>query len=762
MNQGGVPYAISNPPGSTANWHGTPGEYKTDFEANVEGKVEHFDVYGEVQTMYSQVYWTRNNPINLPPDLVERFKGKTMAITGYEIDQVTHSGPQLGSTSDKTNGLGGFSCYPDCEDSDKSVPIYNAYNHHYFSWLVGSDSEMYEREDPLFMPNPTTTGFRTKEGTTHGFPTNIVFKENPGGEYRKSYHGYPNGYAQLIHSPSQWVVEPMQIDTHNRNYGINDEVGLKPSFLPKTFQNNMTDLQNGLSPLIECPCTDRITKSTVQVPSIVTTGTCKAGISDDKECLKTLNQTGISIAKFSVINDPSVPSGCSIKPSGTKYNGVFNAANSTKSCGTINDVGLQGTVKLGELKFHIAHDTSIATMTMLGPSDVWFGIGFDASSMNDAPYTIVIDGNGKVYEKKLANHAPGTDLTSTIRVLSNTVQDSTRIVVMQRSVKGLSSNHYSFPTKPGDVNLIGAIGQSPDYSYHKSHSGGKITLIPTKVSACICQPTTLDYLSYMDTTTLGFGTYDCLDQPRSDMANHGDGTGRQVPNPACHMNTYHGGLQCCRHSWFLTDRDQDTLIPKDKVDTYFLKWRYYFQEYQPAQGSAQASHKHLHHWVFLIDAQVNDYEEDNANYGTESIGKITAHLKAKTMGLEDLTNHTDDGAPPVPNNFTTITPIVMTPHCHAPSCIREEFWNADTNEIICNMTAKYGDEEYGPTTKVFNEKNYISILPCLYGDQPGLQNPFNLTSETNILAVKYFNNTFRHLGQMAQWTGLMVYDTDPY
>ena len=69
--------------------------------------------------------------------------------------------------------------------------------------------------------------------------------------------------------------------------------------------------------------------------------------------------------------------------------------------------------------------------------------------------------------------------------------------------------------------------------------------------------------------------------------------------------------------------------------------------------------------------QVNDYEEDNAEYGKESIGKITAHLKAKDMGLEDLDKgSTDDGAPPVPRNFTAITPLVMTPHCHAPSCIR--------------------------------------------------------------------------------------------
>ena len=44
----------------------------------------------------------------------------------------------------------------------------------------------------------------------------------------------------------------------------------------------------------------------------------------------------------------------------------------------------------------------------------------------------------------------------------------------------------------------------------------------------------------------------------------------------------------------------------------------------------------------------------------------------------------------------------------------------------------------------------------------GLQYPFDLSPETNITAIKYFNNTYRHLGQMAQWTGLMVYDTDPY
>ena len=77
------------------------------------------------------------------------------------------------------------------------------------------------------------------------------------------------------------VVEPMQIDTHNRNYSINDQVGLKPSFLPKMVINNMTDLKSGLSPLIECPCSDRITKNTVSSASILTTGTCHTGLTSE-------------------------------------------------------------------------------------------------------------------------------------------------------------------------------------------------------------------------------------------------------------------------------------------------------------------------------------------------------------------------------------------------------------------------------------------------------------------------------------------------
>ena len=435
----------------------------------------------------------------------------------------------------------------------------------------------------------------------------------------------------------------------------------------------------------------------------------------------------------------------------------------------------------GAVNVSVTHDGTTANITLTGPANVWYGVGFNADTMADAPYALIVDGNtGAVSERKLAEHSPGALLKPSLTVISNTVSDAggIRTVVVSRAVQGTTGDYYSIPTAPGAVHLIAAYGAGPTLAYHKARTGLTLMLLPITADACVCRPTSSQYMTYMDTTTVAFGGYNCYDEPRSDMLRHGDGTGRALPNAACQMLTYGGGLQCCKHHFFLTDREQDALIP-NKTDVYYLKWRYYFQEYEPAQEKEQtkivaaaskdattpinraiaaaaaaaaptvnASHQNLEHWVFLIDQQVNDYEEDNAHYGEASIGKITAHVVVgEDMGLENQ-----------PKEYSGVRPLVMTPHCHAPSCIRQEFWNADTGEIICNVTGNYGNAAYGSLSDLYNEANYIAIPPCIFGDQPGLQTPFFLKKGTNVTAIKYFNNTFKHFGQMAQWTGLVVYE----
>lgn len=46
-----------------------------------------------------------------------------------------------------------------------------------------------------------------------------VRKADPPVLHPRSFHGYPQGFAQLIESPQNWHITPMQIDTRNREHG---------------------------------------------------------------------------------------------------------------------------------------------------------------------------------------------------------------------------------------------------------------------------------------------------------------------------------------------------------------------------------------------------------------------------------------------------------------------------------------------------------------------------------------------------------------
>ena len=62
-------------------------DFPTNFMDYPNG-VESFDAYhGPINTTYGEVWWTASSD-NLPPEIVERFDGKVMAIVGIEMDQV--------------------------------------------------------------------------------------------------------------------------------------------------------------------------------------------------------------------------------------------------------------------------------------------------------------------------------------------------------------------------------------------------------------------------------------------------------------------------------------------------------------------------------------------------------------------------------------------------------------------------------------------------------------------------------------------------
>ena len=199
----------------------------------------------------------------------------------------------------------------------------------------------------------------------------------------------------------------------------------------------MTDLNNGLSPLIECPCTDRITKSTVQFSSIKTVGTCPQGLKTELECKQNIESMNVTLKKITSTKDPDLPQGCILMPEKESgfYSAVYNTPKAQRlnmTCGSQESVSLRGHAKLGpEVNMSLSHDTKTVVLTLSGPANVWFGVGFDASTMADKPYAIIVDGAGAVTERKLENHAPGTLLQpGSIEVLYGFFQEFTCVSII--------------------------------------------------------------------------------------------------------------------------------------------------------------------------------------------------------------------------------------------------------------------------------------------------------------------------------------------
>ena len=87
----------------------------------------------------------------------------------------------------------------------------------------------------------------------------------------------------------------------------------------------------------------------------------------------------------------------------------------------------------------------------------------------------------------------------------------------------------------------------------------------------------------------------------------------QQKNPTCWVDTYEGGLSCCHHKNVLLDKDQEQ--PSDLL-TYHLKFRFYFQPYEPEVVTSPASmvvnkpasHQNLIRLYFQTEAWAGEYD----------------------------------------------------------------------------------------------------------------------------------------------------------
>ena len=412
-----------------------PPPTNTDKQYGPIHRGKYFDVYGHwITTRYSEVFWTSQPAVPLPSAIVEQFKNKAIAFTGFEVDVVA----------------GGLTS----EEPEYSIPEFQVYNHHYCATITGASAKMvqigHRGQDSLLRDED---GRRRRRGfevhppeweprdigtfINSTVPTAQNFWQGNGGEHRKAFKHLPQGTGQLIMSPEHFILQPMLINTNYQgkpNSSQDQNKTARELFHEAPMPQESLSLPGAnYSGLMECPCTTRTIKILTGFETQTTkTCTTNASLSTGEECFDAVASLVTSVVSNITESTTTAPYGCYISANAKGNEAHFNTQHaSTARCGSTSGrpVRALGTADSTSHDLQIDLDvdggTGNVTITLRGPSDVWFGVGFNASAMSDRPYTITVEEN-VVTERKLGNHMPGSPLTSSIQVLSNTVGPGAR------------------------------------------------------------------------------------------------------------------------------------------------------------------------------------------------------------------------------------------------------------------------------------------------------------------------------------------------
>jgi hypothetical protein len=483
-----------------------------------------------------------------------------------------------------------------------------------------------------------------------------------GGEYRKSYHGFPSPVAYVIDSPQSVYCNAMFIDTWNRE--MMNATGSKfvPGPLPK---RSLAPEGATYSGLLECPMSDKIQKlipggggydptyppTTFECASDVTA--CEHAVRTAQACFDAAQDAVGASTPLSTSQGASatLPAGCTVTYGGGKASAYFNTAASNRCCGAGVEAVAGEASSLVRVQMVIGVSTINVTLT--GPADVWFGVGFFAQAMEDAPYALVVDGHGAVSERQLATHMgaaaspAGTLLAPSVTVLSSSVAAGKRTLVLSRAARGASAQHASFSVRNLTIPFVNALGVGADLAFHSNKTASTLELWPAAPApVCVCEVPAAPFgsavgnIKYTPTgEQFGF-IRGCSPEPRESIL--------ASRNPTCDVRAYVGGLQVCKHMWSLVDEAQGQ--PWESIPLiYYQKYRFYFQEFDPRLHVVSVPRS-----VWAIGAFIGEYDVPPCAAGIPA-DKCTHEIwGVLTPGGDQL----------------HIAAIHF--HCHAPTCLAME------------------------------------------------------------------------------------------
>lgn len=127
------------------------------------------------------------------------------------------------------------------------------------------------------------------------------------------------------------------------------------------------------------------------------------------------------------------------------------------------------------LKIDMNSATSTVTLSLVGPSDKWFAIGFNATSMSNGTDCVYYS-TSLVDSVLTGQSAPTTDASNEWTVVSNNLLSGTtrRLVLLRNFVGG--AGDYTFAYNNNSINVIWAFGSGTAMTQHAGTARGSSTL----------------------------------------------------------------------------------------------------------------------------------------------------------------------------------------------------------------------------------------------------------------------------------------------
>lgn len=148
---------------------------------------------------------------------------------------------------------------------------------------------------------------------------------------------------------------------------------------------------------------------------------------------------------------------------------TINSFSQTYTTGVVN---LSSTSGLG-MTAKIDVGTQV-TLTLTGPSNRWFAVGFNANSMTNGTDVLGVHSSGTLtaFDCNLTGfNAPVTDGQQNWAITSDAVNAGVRTIIATRALNTGDANDYVFPAIPASIVLIWARSNTASFSY-SYHGGG--------------------------------------------------------------------------------------------------------------------------------------------------------------------------------------------------------------------------------------------------------------------------------------------------